>query len=76
MFSAKIDIFQLSTIFQVLAAFWHKKGFVRHFRGFVPHAAKTPLAEKVVRRLWVDSYNKQFRPEFCRGLREFLAKTI
>jgi hypothetical protein len=75
-FSAKIDIFQLSTTFHILASFWHPWGFVRHFWGFGRHAAQTTLGGKVVSRSWGDIYKRRFGPEFCRGWREFLAKTI
>ena len=35
---------------------------------------KTPGRGKVIKRLWGDSYRREFWPEFCRGLRGFLAK--
>ena len=73
-FSAEIEEFSLLSDLRILAAFWRRQGFVQQKRVLPQHVDKTPGRRKVIKRLWGDSYRREFWPEFCRGLREFLAK--
>ena len=73
-FSAEIEKFALLSDLWILAAFWRRQGFVQQKRVLPQHVDKTPGRGKVIKRLWYDSYTLGFWPEFCRGLRGFLAK--
>ena len=73
-FSAEIEKFALLSDLWILAAFWRRQGFVQQKRVLPQHVDKTPGRGKVIKRLWCDSYRREFGPEFCRGLRGFLAK--